>query len=318
MYKFLLAVLIVVTAVGICFAGPATNEIRTLPKIILPDSSGKYFNLSDVCYPGQDKPGKPKSKLILDFMSLNCEPCKKELPDLLKYGRENKSKGVTLVVVFIDSLSLNSEINDLIKKENIDCTVLFDPYKKAGEKLGLVINNQVSIPRTFVFAETGELLADINGAQKDVGAKLTDIISKGDKSKPVIITNGNSISVEKSKAPGKPTSVPQTNTITIGKDGGSESISIKNGSELAVRLECNPTTGYAWWLTAKPSGALQQQGDDWETEKPANPMPGAPSAVIYKFKAEKAGTISLKFEHKRIFEKDKEPLAKADVKVTVQ
>ena len=74
------------------------------------------------------------------------------------------------------------------------------------------------------------------------------------------------------------------------------------GSEFCVVLEENASTGYRWAYTAAPTGLATEVGKE---SFPASdePMIGAPSITIWKFRADAAGEAVLTYLYYRPWEK---------------
>lgn len=144
-----------------------TNPIGSIaPAPILVTVDGQYQYFSKLYYPGEEKPRQPRSVVVLNFMSLKCAPCRKELPLLVEVVRpiveRGREKGVhiRLFLVSTDPLSSKEGLKTFLGKQGIDLAaeVLLDPYHKAADKFGVT-----AIPRTFVISSQGRITADIAG-----------------------------------------------------------------------------------------------------------------------------------------------------------
>ncbi|MBM4148978.1 MAG: TlpA family protein disulfide reductase [Lentisphaerae bacterium] len=153
----------------------STNSVTParLPRLVLRDIEGNYLCLSDVCYEGEEQPRKPKWVVVLNFMSVNCPPCKREMPTFLEIARTKKSDGVRSFLVSWDRLSDSDKLATYVKEMNVDCDVLLDPYQIAGDKLGVD-----SVPRTFVVSRDGSIVGDIAGATPDFEQRLKAAIQR--------------------------------------------------------------------------------------------------------------------------------------------
>lgn len=158
--------------VGLCLSSlhvfASTNLVGTVaPTPVLVTFSGSYHMLNKTYYPGAERPQEPRSAVVLNFMSLKCAPCQKELPLFLNIVRpavesasQNKSH-LKFYLVSLDPLSAKSRLRQYMeeRKINIETELLLDPYSKAAEKFGVT-----SIPRTIVISPRGRIVADISGA----------------------------------------------------------------------------------------------------------------------------------------------------------
>lgn len=92
-------------------------------------------------------------------------------------------------------------------------------------------------------------------------------------------------------------------------------ISTKAGQEFEVRLPSNPSTGYAWHVTAQPGG-IRLLDSNFEAREQAQPVAGAAGEQVFRFLAGQPGNYELKIELKRAWEQ--QPIDKRRVEVTVQ
>jgi C1A family cysteine protease/predicted secreted protein len=120
-----------------------------------------------------------------------------------------------------------------------------------------------------------------------------------------------------------PSEPPPPVEITLGAEDNGHRVQIHEGEALVIRLESNPSTGYAWelaqpGLSAESIPVLWQTGDEYEApqvlgssspEGPEAPQPllGAPTTQILRFQAVRAGQASLKLVYRRPWE-DVSPL----------
>lgn len=79
---------------------------------------------------------------------------------------------------------------------------------------------------------------------------------------------------------------------------------INKNKVLEIKLESNPTTGYSWkWMQNDSNKILDSIETIYVPTKVSNGVVGSGGAEIFKFKANKSGTTSLKFEYSRSWEK---------------
>jgi predicted secreted protein len=74
------------------------------------------------------------------------------------------------------------------------------------------------------------------------------------------------------------------------------------GSEFAVVLEENPSTGYGWTYTMDPPGLAAETAEESFAAVP-EPMPGSPVNTVWKFRADSAGEVVLTYLYYRPWEK---------------
>ncbi len=91
--------------------------------------------------------------------------------------------------------------------------------------------------------------------------------------------------------------------ITLPASGAevSEAAMTRPGEELSIKLRSNPTTGYQWRLTMRQFDAvLAIQDKRYVRSEPV--MAGSGGFDVWTFKALRAGTAQLLFEHLRSWE----------------
>jgi thiol-disulfide isomerase/thioredoxin len=174
--KYILLFFFGIAGIGTQRVFSQTNlEGTAAPVPVLSTFSGQYQMLSKLYYAGTERPQEPRSVVVLNFMSLNCVPCQKELPQFLAVMRpaiDSAAKSGTplkFFLVSLDPLSAKGQLRTFIEDRKIDLEteLLLDPYHKAADKFGVV-----SIPRTVVITSRGVVAADIAGAVDDYAERL--------------------------------------------------------------------------------------------------------------------------------------------------
>jgi len=151
---------------------PASLEIgQPVPAVVLRAADGKYVFLGDLCYSGPAKVQKPRSTVVLNFMGVDCAPCKRELPQFLAQVNATTGGMVRAFLINTDPLSRRTDLDLLIKEYSVTCEVLLDPYKVAMKKFKLQ-----AIPRTLVIAADGRLVGSIEGAVEDYADRLAELL----------------------------------------------------------------------------------------------------------------------------------------------
>ena len=91
------------------------------------------------------------------------------------------------------------------------------------------------------------------------------------------------------------------------------------GDLLVFRLPSNPSTGYSWSVAASKPGLLLQQGEAaCEIPKSAKGRVGAGGTEVWRFRAERAGTLTLTFSYARVWEKGVPPVRRLSWPVTIR
>ncbi|WP_138204630.1 TlpA disulfide reductase family protein [Haloimpatiens lingqiaonensis] len=126
-----------------------TTDYYKSTDFTLKDLQGKTVKLSDF-------KGK---KVFLNFWATWCGPCKREIPDMIKFQEEIKDDNIVILAVNIGDSK--SKVEDFVKKNNINFTVLLD------EKQQVAIKYNVSgIPTTYLIDENGKLVKWTTGAME--------------------------------------------------------------------------------------------------------------------------------------------------------
>ena len=84
-----------------------------------------------------------------------------------------------------------------------------------------------------------------------------------------------------------------------------KTLTVPNGSLLALKLDSNPTTGYRWIVTY-PEGAenaIKNVGSSFIMPRGDDQRTGMPGVEILVFTAQEVGTYNLKFDYKRPWER---------------
>ncbi|MFD3329733.1 protease inhibitor I42 family protein [Streptomyces sp. NPDC058701] len=90
-----------------------------------------------------------------------------------------------------------------------------------------------------------------------------------------------------------------TKKIIEGRRGGHTEVVIPQGSTLAIQLEGNPATGYAWTADTRDVEVLDPTGSGFEGEA----GPGLTGAFVFTFTARATGTTAVAFTYRRPWEK---------------
>jgi inhibitor of cysteine peptidase len=91
------------------------------------------------------------------------------------------------------------------------------------------------------------------------------------------------------------------------------------GDLLVFRLPSNPSTGYSWNVDASKPGLLLQQGEaSCEIPKSAKGRIGVGGTEVWRFRAERAGMLTLTFSYARVWEKGVPPVRTLSWPVTIR
>ena len=107
--------------------------------------------------------------VVVNFWATWCGPCVAEFPALVKLQREYKSRGLVVFAVSADSLrDVNSKVKPFLAKQGAE----FPQFVQNASDPDDMINAfdpkwQGDLPRTFVYAKDGRLVAELSGEQTE-------------------------------------------------------------------------------------------------------------------------------------------------------
>lgn len=93
---------------------------------------------------------------------------------------------------------------------------------------------------------------------------------------------------------------------------------MRRGQILAIELDSNASTGYAWEIVEDGSPVLEPAPVPARAAPAVAPMPGAGGTSRWRFRAVQAGTANLRLVYRRSWEKDVEPVRTASYRVVVE
>jgi thiol-disulfide isomerase/thioredoxin len=138
----LLVAMGVSTGAEIVFSAPA----KKLPDVVTTDVAGV---MSAVRRPGA-------RAVLVNVWATWCDPCVEEMPDILKFYRDNQSLGLRLVLVSADSASARKKVARFLASMGVD----FRSYLKTGDDMvfidGLDPRWDGTLPTSLLFDGSGQ------------------------------------------------------------------------------------------------------------------------------------------------------------------
>jgi thiol-disulfide isomerase/thioredoxin len=120
---------------------------KPVPNLELKDVEGRALRLSD--YKGR--------VVLLNFWATWCAPCRAEMPDLIKWQREYKGKGLQVIGVTYPPEEL-TEVRKFIKSIKINY-----PVALGGEQTKALFDKGETLPFTVVIDKKGMVREVIQG-----------------------------------------------------------------------------------------------------------------------------------------------------------
>ena len=98
-----------------------------IPNIKIKDLDNKKFMLEDFYSAGP---------ILINFWTLSCEPCKKEMKHLSKINEIYAESGFQVVSINMDTPRTIRKVKQFINSQNYSFKILSDPRKELFQKLG--------------------------------------------------------------------------------------------------------------------------------------------------------------------------------------
>ena len=93
---------------------------------------------------------------------------------------------------------------------------------------------------------------------------------------------------------------------------------MRRGQLLAIALDSNASTGYAWEIVEDGSPLLEPAPLPASTAPAAPPMPGAGGTSRWRYRAVQTGTTTLRLVYRRPWQQGVEPMRSASYRVVVE
>jgi predicted secreted protein len=113
------------------------------------------------------------------------------------------------------------------------------------------------------------------------------------------------------------TSGNASDSIVVDAHAGDET-HLRRGQLLAIALDSNASTGYAWEIVEDGSPVLEPAPVPASATPAAPPMPGAGGTSRWRYRAVQTGTTTLRLVYRRSWEQGVEPVRTASYQVVVE
>lgn len=142
------------------------------PTLNARDLQDRKFELSEVAYPGAERPRRPRSAVLLDFFSTSCPPCVKKLPELVRQHDQLRRRGIRVVLVALLERDENGGVDEdkrrlveFLAANPLPFTVVVDPLSHNAKSF-IYDGKDAVLPSMVV--------VDAQGIVRAVGRDLDD------------------------------------------------------------------------------------------------------------------------------------------------
>jgi len=117
--------------------------------------------------------GEPPGMILLDFFSLDCKPCKREMPLIQKLSDALKDKGLEVIVVSIDTEEATAGLKKLVEDMKLTLPIGLDRFQIVMRRY-----NADTLPYVVVLDGTGKIKLVSRGYKGDALTKLKPLVKE--------------------------------------------------------------------------------------------------------------------------------------------
>jgi len=111
--------------------------------------------------------------VLINFWATYCEPCKKEIPEILSLA--SKHPQVQIYFINIDSISDSVKAREEIRNFGIENISFLDIYQVGAEAY---IKPKLSVPASFLIDKKGHIIFESVGFENDTIEKIEKAVKK--------------------------------------------------------------------------------------------------------------------------------------------
>lgn len=248
---------------------PAILQPGTLaPTFSLPALAGDRVSLRLYCGDTLLKPhvNNIRQIVVLSFWATYCKPCRKEIPELMKFAAAHVADSVKILLVSIDKEGAPI-VDPYVKENKFTLPVLLDPYRKTAERYGVS-----SLPALFVLDGKGTIRYSSVGFKENdpLDAKLESIVADIRANRPVAaalnVAQGEAVAVEAALPVAPATAAPAAPVAPApltAKDRWNAIVAVECGmslEKLADSLKVEPQAIKGWYADLKSAATALWEG----------------------------------------------------------
>jgi thiol-disulfide isomerase/thioredoxin len=138
---------VIITLLLLLIPGLAKAQMTRAPTLVLRDINGRSFRLSD--YRGK--------VVLLNFWATWCPPCRAEIPELIKWQRTHRGRGLQVIGVTYPPQTL-SEVRQFVSGAKLNY-----PIALGTKEMTLRFTQSEALPITIVIGKDGRIRDIIEG-----------------------------------------------------------------------------------------------------------------------------------------------------------
>jgi len=143
---------------------PAETNYEEAPDFTLPTLDGDSVTLSEL---------RGDKVVLIDFWSTTCDPCLREMPELVKLYKEKKSKGFTVLAITIDGPDTMAQVASVVKSKKMIFPILLDEETEVMDRY----NPKGELPFTAVIDRKGYIRLKRAGYQAGDTASMDSLVA---------------------------------------------------------------------------------------------------------------------------------------------
>jgi peroxiredoxin len=145
-------------------AVPTETNYEEAPDFTLPTLDGDSVTLSEL---------RGDKVVLIDFWSTTCDPCLREMPELVKLYKEKKSQGFTVLAITIDGPDTMAQVASVVKSKKMIFPILLDEETEVMDRY----NPKGELPFTAVIDRKGYIRLKRAGYQAGDTASMVSLVA---------------------------------------------------------------------------------------------------------------------------------------------